>query len=74
MTFTAWHASHAPQARLRMHASGRHDGSVDLLITGCEVSLWLGEQFAICADAYAPGPPFRSYRIHVVSPRVPYRP
>ena len=30
------------QARLRMHASGDHDGSVDLLITGCEVSLWLG--------------------------------
>jgi len=29
------------QARL-----GRTDGSVDLLITGCEVSLWLGEQFA----------------------------
>ena len=23
-----------------------HDGSLDVLITGCEVSLWLGEQFA----------------------------
>ena len=28
------------------HAEGAHDGSVDLLICGCEVSLWLGEQFA----------------------------
>ena len=25
---------------------GTHDGSVDLLVTGCEVSLWIGEQFA----------------------------
>ena len=35
------HACAMLQARL-----GRTDGSVDLLITGCEVSLWLGEQFA----------------------------
>ena len=36
------------QLRKRMLArdQGTHDGSVDLLITGCEVSLWLGEQFA----------------------------
>jgi hypothetical protein len=32
--------------RLLQHESGEHDGSVDLLITGCEVSLWIGEQFA----------------------------
>jgi len=32
--------------RLLMHANGNHDGGVDLLITGCEVSLWCGEQFA----------------------------
>ena len=32
--------------RLLMHDSGNHDGAVDLLITGCEVSLWIGEQFA----------------------------
>ena len=32
--------------RLQAHAAGTHDGSVDLLISGCEVSLWLGEQFA----------------------------
>ena len=34
------------QKRLLQHDSGTHDGSVDLLITGCEVSLWIGEQFA----------------------------
>jgi hypothetical protein len=31
--------------QLAGHAGGS-DGSVDLLITGCEVSLWAGEQFA----------------------------
>ena len=30
--------------RLLAHANGTHDGSIDLLITGCEVSLWIGEQ------------------------------
>ena len=38
---TAWAFASRLQTRL-----GRTDGSVDLLITGCEVSLWLGEQFA----------------------------
>ena len=32
--------------RLLDHERGEHDGSVDLLVTGCEVSLWIGEQFA----------------------------
>jgi hypothetical protein len=32
--------------RLVMHQTGTHDGAVDLLITGMEVSLWCGEQFA----------------------------
>ena len=32
--------------RLVQHHEGTHDGSVDLLVTGCEVSLWIGEQFA----------------------------
>ena len=32
--------------RMLARARGTHDGSVDLLITGCEVSLWVGEQFA----------------------------
>ena len=36
------------QLRKRMLAreAGTHDGSVDLLVTGFEVSLWIGEQFA----------------------------
>ena len=29
---------------------------------------------AACVDAYAPGPPYRTYWIHVVSLRAPYRP
>ena len=32
--------------RMLLHDSGEHDGTVDLLVTGCEVSLWMGEQFA----------------------------
>jgi len=48
------------QARL-----GRTDGSVDLLITGCEVSLWLGEQFA--ADVHLAFP-----RLKVVTISNPY--
>ena len=43
---TAWTFVNKLKARLRMYAAGEHDGSVDLLITGCEVSLWMGEQFA----------------------------
>ena len=30
----------------QIYEAGTHDGSVDLLVTGCEVSLWMGEQFA----------------------------
>ena len=48
---TAWHLGQCIQKRLQ----GRVDGSVeketnavDILVTGCEVSLWLAEQF--CAD------------------------
>ena len=29
-----------------MHKNKTHDGSVDVLVTGCEVSLWCGEQFS----------------------------
>jgi hypothetical protein len=43
---SAWTFTSKLRSRLRAHKSGRHDGSVDLLITGCESSLWLGEQFA----------------------------
>jgi len=31
--------------RLRSRHMKEHDGSLDVLVTGCEVSLWLGEQF-----------------------------
>merc|ERR1719473_1730163 len=43
---TAWTLTNALKRRMAAHDSGTHDGSVDLLITGCEVSLWAGEQFA----------------------------
>ena len=43
---TAWAFTNQLKERMLAHARGTHDGSVDLLITGCEVSLWVGEQFA----------------------------
>ena len=46
---TAWNFSRAIESRMRAIADGtihRHAGSVDILLTGCEVSLWLAEQFA----------------------------
>lgn len=43
---SAWTFTSKLRQRLKAHRSGQHDGSVDLLVTGCEVSLWLGEQFA----------------------------
>ena len=41
LTFTA-----LLKKRMLLRDRGQHDGSVDLLVTGCEVSLWMGEQFA----------------------------
>ena len=32
--------------RIKAYDKGTHDGTVDVLLTGCEVSLWLAEQFA----------------------------
>ena len=43
--------------RMIAHERGEHDGSVDLLIAGCEVSLWVGEQFA--ADLHKVFPKLR---------------
>ncbi|CAE7837945.1 unnamed protein product [Symbiodinium sp. CCMP2592] len=44
---TAWTLTRALHRRLREKANGKVAGdAVDLLITGCEVSLWLGEQLA----------------------------
>ena len=38
---TAWTLTNKMKDRFALHQSGAHDGSVDLLVTGCEVSLWL---------------------------------
>lgn len=50
---TAWNLASKLRTRLQLHGTGaqpegsrQHDGSVDLLLTGCEVSLWLAEQLA----------------------------
>jgi hypothetical protein len=49
---TAWNLASKLRERLNLHSAAsqgeapQHDGSVDLLLTGCEVSLWLAEQFA----------------------------
>ena len=45
---SSWWLGRCISERLQWYANNKHDGSVDLLVTGCEVSLWLGEQF--CAD------------------------
>lgn len=44
---SAWHLGRRLRERLRHRADGSHQSStVDILVTGCEVSLWLAEQFA----------------------------
>lgn len=46
---TAWNLVRRIKHRLRARISGKIPstcGSVDILLTGCEVSLWLAEQFA----------------------------
>jgi len=43
---TAFTLSTRLRERMRSHYDNTHDGSLDVLIAGCEVSLWLGEQFA----------------------------
>eukprot|EP00900_Chrysochromulina_parva_P025731 jgi/Chrpa1/7792/Chrysochromulina_OHIO_Genome00022035-RA len=43
---TAWTFASRVRRRLRRYERGEADGSVDVLITGCEASLWVGEQFA----------------------------
>ena len=48
---TAWHLGQCIQKRLRGRVSGTvqtETNGVDILVTGCEVSLWVAEQF--CAD------------------------
>ena len=46
---TAWSFSRCLRRRLQARVDEKasmHAGSVDILLTGCEVSLWLAEQFA----------------------------
>jgi len=40
---TAWTFASRVRRRLRRYEQGEADGSVDVLITGCEASLWVGE-------------------------------
>ena len=45
---TAWHLGQCIRARLQAHVDGtveNHASQVDILVTGCEVSLWVAEQF-----------------------------
>ena len=42
---SAWTFTALLKKRMRLHDESNHDGSVDLLLSGCEVSLWLAEQF-----------------------------
>ena len=46
---TAWHLGQCVQKRLQGRLDGTielHANQVDILLTGCKVSLWLAEQFA----------------------------
>lgn len=43
---TAWNLGRKLRERLMAQASGRSESGVDILLTGCEVSLWLAEQLA----------------------------
>lgn len=45
---TAWNLANCVRARMKAHVDGKiecHGGTVDILVTGCEVSLWVAEQF-----------------------------
>ena len=45
---TAWNLANCIRSRLKAHVDGRidcHGSQVDILVTGCEVSLWVAEQF-----------------------------
>ena len=45
---TAWNLANCIRARMKAHVDGTikcHGGTVDILVTGCEVSLWVAEQF-----------------------------
>ncbi|KAL7540954.1 hypothetical protein ACHAXR_010517, partial [Thalassiosira sp. AJA248-18] len=45
---TAWNLASCIRARMQAHVDGKikcHGGQIDILVTGCEVSLWAAEQF-----------------------------
>jgi hypothetical protein len=45
---TAWNLANCIRSRLKARIDGRiecHGGQVDILVTGCEVSLWVAENF-----------------------------
>lgn len=45
---TAWHLAHCVRERMKGYVDGtieNHGAQVDILVTGCEVSLWVAEQF-----------------------------
>ena len=43
---TAWNLGRKLRERLTAQAAGRTKSGVDIVVTGCEVSLWVAEQFA----------------------------
>ena len=54
----AWNLGRQLTRRLKSRAENKsyvHMGCVDILVTGCEVSLWLGEQFASDLQKAFPG-------------------
>ena len=45
---TAWNLASCIRARMKAYVNGeieRHGATMDILVTGCEVSLWVAEQF-----------------------------
>ena len=53
---TAFNLSRCLRKRLETHVTGAlHPQSIDILLTGCEVSLWLAEQFASDLQKSFPG-------------------
>lgn len=45
---TAWNLANCVRTRLNARVDGTidfHGGQIDILVTGCEVSLWVAEQF-----------------------------
>jgi hypothetical protein len=45
-----------PGSRIKLHQTGENVNSVDILLTGCEVSLWVLEQFASDLHQVMPTP------------------